>query len=48
MENYIKLMRPKHWVKNLLIFLPSALASEFDKIIGILVKYLPEKVVRNL
>ena len=35
MENYIKLMRPKHWVKNLLIFLPSALASEFDKLISI-------------
>lgn len=35
MENYIKLMRPKHWVKNLLIFLPSALASEFEKLISV-------------
>jgi 4-hydroxybenzoate polyprenyltransferase len=32
MENYIKLIRPKHWLKNLLIFLPCILALEFEKI----------------
>jgi 4-hydroxybenzoate polyprenyltransferase len=33
MENYIKLIRPKHWLKNLLIFLPSILALEFEKLL---------------
>jgi len=33
MENYIKLIRPKHWLKNILIFLPSILALEFDKLL---------------
>jgi decaprenyl-phosphate phosphoribosyltransferase len=33
MENYIKLIRPKHWLKNILIFLPSTLALEFDKLL---------------
>ena len=35
MENYIKLIRPKHWLKNVLIFLPSILALEFEKLLTI-------------
>lgn len=30
MEHYIKILRPKHWVKNILIFLPALLDSNYS------------------